>query len=58
MATVSFDLDIVLDADEAVPNFLNDLDIIDRKGHIELPDLFEELRIGRDFFAKGCPFDD
>jgi len=58
MATESFDIDLVLDTDEALQNFLNALEAADRRGPMEIQDFSEELRRGRELIAKGCPFDD
>jgi hypothetical protein len=58
VATISFDLDLILDTEEAVQNFLNALEAADRRGPLETRDFSEELRRGRELIAKGCPFDD
>jgi len=43
MTGISFDLDVVLDAYEAVPNFLNALDIIEHKDPVKLSDLTKKI---------------
>jgi hypothetical protein len=52
VATRSFEIDMVLDTDEALQNFLNALESADRRGPLELPDLSAELEKGREIIAK------
>ena len=57
MAKESFDIDLILDTDESLQNFLEAIDAADRRGPIELPDFSGELKRGKELIAKGCPFD-
>ena len=58
MSTKSFDIDLVLDTDEALQNFLDAVETADRRGPIELPDFSDDIAKGKALIAKGCPFDD
>jgi len=58
MSTRSFDIDMIIDTDEALRNFLDAIEEADRRGPMEIEDFSEELRRGRELIAKGCPFDD
>ena len=57
MAKKSFDLDLVLDTDEALQKFIDAMEEADHRGPMDLPDISEELARGRELIAKGCPFD-
>ena len=58
MATKSFDIDLVLDTDEAMRNFLDAIQTADRRGPLKLKDFSEELAKGEALIAKGSPFDE
>ncbi|MCL2149227.1 MAG: hypothetical protein FWH47_07820 [Methanomassiliicoccaceae archaeon] len=58
MPTRSFDIDLVLDTDEALQNFLDAIEEADRRGPRVIRDFSEELARGKALIAKGCPFDD
>ena len=58
MSTKSFDIDLVLDTDEAMQNFIDAIQEADRRGPLEIKDFSEELARGRALIAKGCPFNE
>lgn len=57
MAKESFDIDLVLNTDEALQNFLDAIEVADRRGPLNLSDPSDELARGRKLIAKGCPLD-
>jgi hypothetical protein len=52
MATESFDIDLVLDTEEALLNFLKAIEAADRRGPMVLPDSTEALRRGQEIVAE------
>jgi hypothetical protein len=58
MPTAPFHIDLVLDTEEAILNFIKAIEAADRRGPMVLPDFTEALKRGRELIAKGCPFDD
>jgi len=44
MSAKSFDVDLFLDTDEALQIFLEIIEEANRRGPMELPDFFEEIR--------------
>jgi hypothetical protein len=57
-STKSFDIDLVLDTEESLQNFLEAMEMADRRGPLELPDFSDDISRGKALIAKGCPFDD
>ena len=58
MSTRSFDIDLVLDTEEALLNFLKAIEDADRRGPLKLHDYSEDLARGEAMIAKGSPFND
>jgi hypothetical protein len=56
MAKESFDVDLVLDTDEALQNFIDAIEAADARGPLELPDFSDALKKGKELVEKGCPF--
>ena len=56
MPARSFDIDLILDTDEAMQNFIDAIKEADRRGPLVVKDFSEELARGRVLIAKGCPF--
>ncbi len=58
MATRSFDLELVLDTDETLQNFLVAMEIAKKRAPLVLPDFREELAKGDANIPDRCPFGD
>jgi len=58
MSTRSFDIDLVLDTEEALLNFLKAIEAADRRGPLKLHDYTEDLDRTKALIAKGSPIDD
>ena len=56
MSVRSFDIDLVLDTDEDMQNFLDAIKVADRRGPIKVKDFSEELAREKALIAKRCPF--
>ncbi len=53
MATISFDMELVIDSDEAAENFIRAIDAADARGPLEFSDISDELRRGDDVIKRG-----
>ncbi|NLL94542.1 MAG: hypothetical protein GX224_02125 [Thermoplasmatales archaeon] len=46
MATVSFERELVIDTDEAARDFLEAMDLAEKRGPLNLPDLTKSFELG------------